>query len=533
MNPLDAPTPAALFGDAAGDPRELRRAYARLIRAHGPEGEPEVFQHVRRLYEEGLAALQRATAATTTPAETNVDAEGEWVDKRLADIEREGLAAVLAALEERARAGSKPAFLAAAALVDASAPDRLVPLLVSLIRNPALSGTVGRIAELALAERPALLDAHDWGTIRGRCADPAARARLFLTEVDTLLALKRPDSAWERWEASGDEIRAADEARWGALTVRVLRLAGPGRPVGQLDRWIDRFWSAELGLEDSLADVLCRAACDAIAIGAARADATVPRALLDQLGELLLAEPLDRAAMLVALGADEARRLEIERLAERHPGVYSVVLRVFSTLNARDQALRIWHESGRPEPHPPVDARALVPAYEGDAADHAEIRQANWEVFRRRTRLTSALLLGAVGGALLAAWQIIQNPNEATSVGGLIILGFGAAAYFSSRGVIRPDAAERLGLGPTFSFPKLAAAIREACRDQGVWIHEAAAAARDDQRLHAGFDALLADPLSDLAVMGPGHTRRAAGPWRRAETAAPPDRATDRDTGAP
>lgn len=46
---LDAVTPDELFGDAASDPRALRRAYARLAKHY--KSDPEVFTHVRALFE--------------------------------------------------------------------------------------------------------------------------------------------------------------------------------------------------------------------------------------------------------------------------------------------------------------------------------------------------------------------------------------------------------------------------------------------------------------------------------------------------
>ena len=43
--------PRNLFGEAVDDPRSLKRAYATLIRAFAPDDHPEVFAHIRSLYE--------------------------------------------------------------------------------------------------------------------------------------------------------------------------------------------------------------------------------------------------------------------------------------------------------------------------------------------------------------------------------------------------------------------------------------------------------------------------------------------------
>ena len=46
----------AVFGDAIGDPRALKRAYAALVKRFGPESDPEAFEALRRLYEAACAA---------------------------------------------------------------------------------------------------------------------------------------------------------------------------------------------------------------------------------------------------------------------------------------------------------------------------------------------------------------------------------------------------------------------------------------------------------------------------------------------
>lgn len=61
-NPLEATTPEALFGaEALADARQLKRVYARLIRVHTPEQAPEVFAHIRCLYEQAQSSLAEGT----------------------------------------------------------------------------------------------------------------------------------------------------------------------------------------------------------------------------------------------------------------------------------------------------------------------------------------------------------------------------------------------------------------------------------------------------------------------------------------
>lgn len=64
---LAASTPHDLFGDAVGDRRGLKRAYARLAKQYRPDDDPEAFQHLRALYERALAGEQAREAPQTPP----------------------------------------------------------------------------------------------------------------------------------------------------------------------------------------------------------------------------------------------------------------------------------------------------------------------------------------------------------------------------------------------------------------------------------------------------------------------------------
>jgi hypothetical protein len=49
---LSQSTPTDMFGAAAGDPRALRRIFAKILKAYPPGKDPEVASHVRAIYEE-------------------------------------------------------------------------------------------------------------------------------------------------------------------------------------------------------------------------------------------------------------------------------------------------------------------------------------------------------------------------------------------------------------------------------------------------------------------------------------------------
>ncbi|MEM6930551.1 MAG: hypothetical protein AAF602_26680 [Myxococcota bacterium] len=68
---MAATTPRELFGDAADDPRELRRRYAKLLRAFPAEDDPEAHTHVRALFEQGRDAHE-ARPEVTAPVDDPV-----------------------------------------------------------------------------------------------------------------------------------------------------------------------------------------------------------------------------------------------------------------------------------------------------------------------------------------------------------------------------------------------------------------------------------------------------------------------------
>ncbi len=103
-DPRSHTDPAALFGaQALSDLRSLKRSYARLIRAWGPEQHPEAFQHIRRLYELARATLESGEAVEPGPEAPDAAAAAEQLDALLASCDEDTLPQVLDDLGHLAR----------------------------------------------------------------------------------------------------------------------------------------------------------------------------------------------------------------------------------------------------------------------------------------------------------------------------------------------------------------------------------------------------------------------------------------------
>ena len=75
--------PHELLGVAHGvAPRELRRAYTRLIRRYKPEQHPEHFRRIREAYEDCLQRFRARVTETGQLQESDLDA----VDAQVADL---------------------------------------------------------------------------------------------------------------------------------------------------------------------------------------------------------------------------------------------------------------------------------------------------------------------------------------------------------------------------------------------------------------------------------------------------------------
>lgn len=524
------------------DARALKRAYAALIRTYGPETHPEVFQHIRRLYEQAgverearaevaaaravraspsaeSAAGESAAASAVAAAAAAAAARAIAMDTCVAELDAADLAGGIEVLDARWRdGGDRDALMVAIALLEASDPGRVVSRLLECVREePGVRRLVGRMAVAIAGRRPAVVESPDWRALIDACGGAGADTQLERVTIEALHVLGQPVAAWRAWEAIQAEVRRRDVEEWARGTTLLLGAAGQSLPEDVLDAWIERFGSAELDLTDRVSDSLCRLACDGIAFGRAAADPTVPPALLRTLRDAIEAKEGESMLILRTLGADPTWARQIDALAPRHPGIVSVALRFVAMLTRRDVALQAWRAHGKPPPLgvalPAADTTAVLDeglreseaivdaARRAASANHQVVaRKASWLVGAGFVLFLLALAgfdvhallgLGLLVLSGLCVWRALHVSLLGGATRGL------AAELAAAEDAARVAAEERMH-----------AAVFEVCRTSGLWLHELAGVHADKRRFHRVFDELLADPLSDLRVIGDAHVRR-------------------------
>lgn len=294
-DPLSAQTPQALFGAAAvGDLRRLKRAYAKLIRVFSPESAPDVFAHVRRLYEEARAALQRGAAA--------VDGEGEGPPRAVVD-----LGALLGMDRASLEAGGWS-------------------LVVSRLYEQG-----GRAPEMALDAAIAALP-------EGARADARGALLAGLCHLDP----QRAAETWRRWQSRADHTLPV-QAR--VLQMALADLRWHLAPV-ELDRLVDALRRADHPFDDGLVDQ----ATDLLyAARAVRGAHRVPAAVLDIIRTGHGAPPVEAARALRRLVECDVDLDGALALLERgHPGLYAALWQMYE--EASDQRAYLWAWAYRGEP---------------------------------------------------------------------------------------------------------------------------------------------------------------------------------------
>lgn len=342
MSPTDATTPEQLFGDAVGDKRMLRRAYARLIKAHPPEEDAERFAHIRRLYEQAVADLARPRAHTVIQDDT-ADV-GALLDAATPETWRQ----TVAALEALAGKGDLAAVRAAYGLLSAFAPEEAVPLLQRHLDAPG-----------AAAHAVALLRAT-WRPLPGRSRDPAVQALIEVLPEAPSLELRasrlevlcgfHPARAARLWQDDLGPLSTDPD-----LLARVLMEVLPDirwyLDEAESQRALDACDDVRLPLEDAAVDYLRLLVFAARAVRALQAPELHPagRAVFD-------GHRRDRGLQALALrdmalAVDDPHAL-FERLDRDHPGVSAALLDMFDMIGHTDQMLlRMAAEREPPDPH--------------------------------------------------------------------------------------------------------------------------------------------------------------------------------------
>ena len=220
---LRAASPADLFGpDCLTDRRALRRSYAGLIRVYTPEAAPEVFAHIRALFEAAQISEASDSAADEAPSELaapadppNAEASANWLEANLVELEE---------LMDQGR------WAAASKQLDATAPElgRRQPLvwvriayIVARVRSTDESAATlrsrrGVLDSLGDRVDPELLHRLELMftgilAMQDALRDPTADSQLVLTLAQTWFA--DPDTSAKRWleykQAHPDSCRHA------------------------------------------------------------------------------------------------------------------------------------------------------------------------------------------------------------------------------------------------------------------------------------------------------------------------------------
>lgn len=522
-DPRSSETPAALFGEEAlADRRALKRAYARLVRAHPPEADPEVFQHIRRLYEEAVEALQRATPSSRVVVDDALPETDAIVDGLREDPT--GWPAAVEQLGRRTEAGDLRALRAGYAILAAVAPDEAIDFLVTHVQ---VSG-----AERAIIE---LLEGV-FGVLPGRARDPAlerlldrlsptAALRLRLQRV-LVLAPFHPSRAATFYRqdqslilAEPDAVlallfRGVGELRW-ELTAEELRTLLAATDDARLPLEDVSYRFVQLNLHAPLActavtEPAFRHVVDALRLGHRNGAGVRAQALLD----------LSRI--------DPDPRTWLDPLEASHPGVAAAVLDTLDLATEANDYLTRWAiADAAPVPASVEEARWL-----SDVEGLLERRDLSIRDAPRGRWPFTATAIGfalVFGGALLspvacysgslietalpAAWA---DPVMVVLLFGapLLSIGGGVALLLrTERQVSRQGAELRAAWLDEESerWRSQAAALLHRAADLGYWPHDVAGAwsrLRDDP-VPDTISETIADPARTLALLRPAHVHRA------------------------
>jgi len=480
MNPLDAGTPQALFGEEACENlRALKRAYARLIRAHGPERDPAAFQHIRALYEDAREALERGEQAAPDEGQ---DAERAWVEAALEGVTADTVEAVAEQLRQRALAQqSAPAAMAAFGLTEALDPRGVLPFLAALAAQSGQSvgGELAvRMLDDLLLDRPGEVNRPEMVALIGALGPSPARVVAQKARVRAHLLTGAWASAWEAFKDCGDALRAADADDWRELWIWVYETCAWEMSEAELEDALARLGMADFPLDDAAFRHLTQLGFDAMAYQRARADAALPPAITDAArlsyhrSLLVLARAAARLGSLPDVGAALGDALE------RHPGLGSPLHRLEQRLTGGERHMLMWLESGGPVLIKGLDGagalrEGLAHAEGVIADDRLEDEQLQQKLIAvyRRDRLN--LVIGA-GLALFAG--VVSLAVQRWSTGAMFSIG--AILIYLKRDQLPYPEGEDLDPGTALRYGgAFCEGVAAAVDARGLWIHEAAAAA--------------------------------------------------------
>ena len=484
MTPLD--DAIELFGEETlTDRKALRRAYARLVKLHPPDGDAEAFQRVRDAFEAAKEALENPDAAAPDASDV-LDAlvDGLTPEQLDADLRR------IEALAHHARG----AALTALFLVQATRPaevlewitelrqrglpdDAMLTLLTAVLELRPTLGTAPLCGALALT----LTGAHA-ATLNGH------RARAGVRQDD-------PQPGFELWRSHELTLRTFDPPTWVHVADAILFFAAERTPDDILD-------GIERAIEDVGLDVDEQAHRDLV-IGLRQArtlmtlveDPDIPDALPDALrrGQRTSApgmfSALRQAGEDLTTYGDGSLSDGVQRFALVHPAAYEMLRDLEARLTGGRQFHQQWADAGEP---PYVPDETVADLLSQTVETLSRTREALWKI----------LFYGRYPALLL--WAILSAP------GLLVFIAVMLATHLTF-----------LGFKPVFLRPlsddeDWLDTCADLQRTYGLWRHEVIVGLQlaDREVPDTVLDALFDDQEADLRCLSAAHGFRSTINWR-------------------
>ena len=527
MNPLDHSSAAELFGvEALGDPKALRKAYARLIRQFTPETHPDAFAHIRRLYEEARQDLgQELRLMTARPegsaARGAASPHHDWMSWQKAALES-GCSQALAHLEAQVLAGADHELI-----------RRWVSLLgarPSVVARDALVEAWPRIpTQLQASLVTELLAAHaELGRVDLWCAcfdtgsQPGERALLRMARLDgagdAQAAAEVFATSWVDLRTMGEDLRV--ELMELLVCARLLLWLSSGQ-LAALEDWL---MAVDVGVSESLVERLYERIACARLLRAARADPAVPADLVDV---LWAASQLDSAQAALLLqdvrAAFEAAGVAAlaAHLTNHHPVLMRMVDQLLDRASHRYAWVRLWAQRGAPVSLFAGATGPLAPALvrlDGELEGEAAAQPPTWT---RQGLVRAALSVAGLLGLLLTGSALAGWSTEGRALGeafvsvasllGLLSLPVLWTLVGATRTRLRHE--QDASFDPVAQWRRQLMVAAEADMGRGgLWVHELAT------RLHSGraqvvaafLDSLMTDRTADIRSVTDAHCGRAA-----------------------
>ena len=520
MSPTEIHNPADLFGEVAvRDLRQLKRAYAGLIKAHGPETDPRAFEHIRRMFEAVKAALERESVAEPEPWPQASGSDGDLVEARIRKARADDLDSLAAWLESTTLSEAcEPAAVARLALCEAVSPRVSLEWLMRLADHEKLRPVALALAHFLLQARPHQSRSPDWPRLLASF-DDTQQCGLVAHRVCALLAKEDAEAAEELFRTHGGALRRVTPGAWLTVVRELLDAAGCALTEAELIGIRTELDAADLEIEPALHALLQWRVDVRLALLAAASDAEVPGYLVETLQRGLGADLPTRAHLLIPLAAQAGFYTARARLAHFHPTLHKFLDDLRESLSGANAFLSRWlvEEAAPPLPVelPESGVERLLLAI--DAVDEpglgygrppppgvVRVAACFERVFHAQVGVLFALaIVASVTG--LGKWAL-EHGGVALCTLGLIVFGPMAARRPILAWAER-KAAEYHAIVAGSALQQLKAWLRSS----GFYPHEVAAFARahDHRRLLKLATDLLWDDDCDFQVLGPAHLERA------------------------